>query len=263
MNTDKHWELHAQQNPYWAVVTWDKFKGNIDESPELLDEFFQMGRDYIKEIFTIIATSLSPSFTPKNALDFGCGVGRLLIPLAQRGLAVTGIDISETMLAVCGKNLTARKLAAVALTSSLDNLPEGNRYDLVHSFIVLQHIPVKKGLSIIQKLLNRVSDSGAVVLHFTYAAPEERLTQAYMYLVNTAKSITLRLGVLSSLYRAIRGRDMTPPLLMGNYPLNTIFTMLHDAHFNNIHIRQSLHGTHKGLIVFAQRAQNIPHPQLF
>jgi SAM-dependent methyltransferase len=37
---------------------------------------------------------------PKTLVDLGCGTGSLAIPLAQNGLQVTGIDLSEDMLAV-------------------------------------------------------------------------------------------------------------------------------------------------------------------
>jgi SAM-dependent methyltransferase len=37
---------------------------------------------------------------PQTLVDLGCGTGSLAIPLAQNGLQVTGIDLSEDMLAV-------------------------------------------------------------------------------------------------------------------------------------------------------------------
>jgi SAM-dependent methyltransferase len=37
--------------------------------------------------------------SPKRIVEFGCGTGRVILKLAARGHAVTGIDISETMLA--------------------------------------------------------------------------------------------------------------------------------------------------------------------
>lgn len=40
-------------------------------------------------------------------LELGCGTGRLLVPLAQRGLRVTGVDISATMLNVARTKLQA------------------------------------------------------------------------------------------------------------------------------------------------------------
>ncbi|MBP1992896.1 class I SAM-dependent DNA methyltransferase [Paenibacillus eucommiae] len=39
-------------------------------------------------------------FQPASVVDLGCGTGNLAIPLSLEGLAVTGIDLSEDMLAV-------------------------------------------------------------------------------------------------------------------------------------------------------------------
>ncbi len=47
--------------------------------------------------------------TGGNILELGCGTGRILIPMAEEGHAVTGLDISENMLAKC-----RRKLASVS-----------------------------------------------------------------------------------------------------------------------------------------------------
>ena len=38
-------------------------------------------------------------------LELGCGTGRVLVPTARKGLAVTGIDLSEHMLDICQKKL--------------------------------------------------------------------------------------------------------------------------------------------------------------
>src|SRR5438105_8804157 len=40
---------------------------------------------------------------PGRLLDLGCGTGRLLIPFAQRGFWVLGVDLSEEMLRVTGE----------------------------------------------------------------------------------------------------------------------------------------------------------------
>lgn len=39
---------------------------------------------------------------PGRLLDLGCGTGRLLVPFAQRGYRVLGVDLSEEMLRVVG-----------------------------------------------------------------------------------------------------------------------------------------------------------------
>ena len=43
-----------------------------------------------------------------SALELACGTGRLAIPLAQRGLSVTGIDFSSAMLDLARKVDTVR-----------------------------------------------------------------------------------------------------------------------------------------------------------
>jgi len=40
-------------------------------------------------------------------LELGCGTGRILIPLAEAGCRITGLDLSESMLAVCRRKLEA------------------------------------------------------------------------------------------------------------------------------------------------------------
>jgi len=41
------------------------------------------------------------------ALELGSGTGRVLIPIAREGIAITGLDLSTDMLAVCRKKLEA------------------------------------------------------------------------------------------------------------------------------------------------------------
>ena len=40
-------------------------------------------------------------------LEVGCGTGRVLTPIARAGIAITGLDLAESMLAVCRERLAA------------------------------------------------------------------------------------------------------------------------------------------------------------
>lgn len=72
-------------------------------------------------------------------LELGCGTGRVLVPLCQRGLAVTGVDVSPAMLEV------ARRKASDAGVLDRARLVQGDirdlgelgdeRFDLVFSAI--------------------------------------------------------------------------------------------------------------------------------
>lgn len=49
---------------------------------------------YIQELFSYYGSK------PKTIIDLACGTGNITIPLAQRGYQMTGVDISQDMLAV-------------------------------------------------------------------------------------------------------------------------------------------------------------------
>ena len=168
-STDKDWEKFGRHDPYFGVITDDKFRQSnlTDENRE---EFFRSGADYIKAIFWNIGQHIDPQFTARKALDFGCGVGRLVIPLAKVAQEVTGIDVSDSMLKEARENCDARSLENVSFVSSDDGLSQlDGKYDFIHSFIVFQHIPVERGEQIFNQLMERLEVGGVCVVHFTYA----------------------------------------------------------------------------------------------
>lgn len=81
--------------------------------------------------------SLSKSFEPR-VLELGCGSGRLLLPLAQNGLQVTGIDSSKAMLSRAELRVAQASAAVVgrirmleADMTSFELTGEEGRYGLV------------------------------------------------------------------------------------------------------------------------------------
>ncbi len=53
----------------------------------------------------VIAVMRLLAVPPRRVLDLGCGAGRLLVPIAQQGHHVTGIDHDATVLRACETNL--------------------------------------------------------------------------------------------------------------------------------------------------------------
>lgn len=45
-----------------------------------------------------------------TAVDCACGTGALTVRLAEKGIAVTGVDISEEMLRIAGENAASQDL---------------------------------------------------------------------------------------------------------------------------------------------------------
>ena len=59
----------------------------------------------------------------KRILDLGCGAGRHVIYLAERGFEAYGADISETGLKLTNKRLRSRKLEAEIIKCDMKSLP--------------------------------------------------------------------------------------------------------------------------------------------
>ena len=172
MNKDISWEKYGKQDPYYGVCTNPRYKSeNLDEGA--LIDFFKSGEEYVVQVLANLK-----KYYPfvdiedfKHVLDFGCGTGRLLIPFAQRFEKVTGIDIAPSMLQEASKNLKERNLNNVTLIQSVDirTVNFSELFDFVHTYIVLQHIPVQEGYIIIDKLVDLVKEDGYGIIQFTYA----------------------------------------------------------------------------------------------
>ena len=121
--------------------------------------------DYTQRALTgPVATSAMPT-----ALDFGCGVGRLMKPYVVAGGRVDGVDISREMLqfAKAEPLLAGSKFFE---SSGSDCGDAGSAtYDLVFSAICIQHIASRTVRKRILKDIRRVlREGGVVVMQFHY-----------------------------------------------------------------------------------------------
>ena len=163
---DKEWEEFGRKDPYYGAMTCDKFRKNNLEDKHI-DEFFQSGRDHVEYILDTIRTSIHPGFSPTTALDFGCGVGRVAIPLAGVCPDVVGVDVSSSMLEEARKNCIKQSVTNLEFHTSDDELSNvSGTFDLVHSTFTFQHIPRKRGKKIVKRLIELLSDDGVAVLDF-------------------------------------------------------------------------------------------------
>src|SRR5262245_29594400 len=144
-NTDKAWQRFGQTDPYFAVLTHSRFRAAAKEG-EARREFFESGVDHVERIFATIKENLDPEFAPRRALDFGCGVGRVTIPLARRVTQVVAIDVSDWMLDEAKKTCEEAGVRNVTLLKSDDSSGKlSGDFDFVAAFIVVQPIPSRRG----------------------------------------------------------------------------------------------------------------------
>lgn len=109
--------------------------------------------------------------TPDNLklLDFGCGVGRLMLEAVHSGLRVDGVDVSEQMIE-CARQQDALEQCNLFVSSGMDcGAAPKNHYDLAYSMITLQHICVRSiRLQILKSIRNCLNDNGTFYLQMMF-----------------------------------------------------------------------------------------------
>jgi 2-polyprenyl-3-methyl-5-hydroxy-6-metoxy-1,4-benzoquinol methylase len=246
--TDPTWEQFGRVDPYFGVLSQPRFRAASQAGPDR-DEFFRSGVAHIERVFSI-ARDLAPNFAPNRALDFGCGVGRLVLPLARTVPEVVGMDISPGMLMEAQRNCERADVANVTLCRSDDSLSqlEGS-FDFIHSFIVFQHIPVGRGMAITKGLLDRLNEGGIGALHFPYANTRS-IAQRLAYVLST------RIPGAHMALNILRGRSARQGAMqMNSYPLDHLYALLQAHGCHRVSTYFSDHSGHLGaLLVFQRRA---------
>jgi 2-polyprenyl-3-methyl-5-hydroxy-6-metoxy-1,4-benzoquinol methylase len=236
------WEDYAVNDAYFAVSTFDKFRSsNIDEDAKA--EFFETGRVHLDEVWNELRRAYGTEIRPKRALDYGCGVGRLLLPMANKSETVVGVDISSAMLDETRRNAEALKLDNVNLQTADEFLADDNcTYDLVHSYIVLQHVDPAIGYQIINKLLERLEPGGFGMLHMTFKDPSSAFQQYRFKIYRDVPGVHR----LMNLVRGIKERLMP----MYEYDRERVLTLLADHECEVSAIKETDHGFLGGMIFF-------------
>ena len=130
------WDTVARKNAFRAVMdtTWNG-------GPQTEEEFFQTGEDDFARLGALALRLGFPIEHETRVLDFGCGIGRVARSIAKVSRHVTGLDVSQEMVA------RAREYPGMAglgyhhcLDVDLRAIADSS-YDLVLSVLTFQHIP--------------------------------------------------------------------------------------------------------------------------
>jgi len=252
-DTDKAWQHWGQFDPYFGVLTQEQFsRQKLDASAR--EQFFESGKRYVDFALQVVHDHLDPNFRPTRALDFGCGVGRLAVPLARVCESVVGVDIAEGMLEEARGNARQQGLSNVTFVKSDSELSAvSGTFDYLNSLIVFQHIPPARGEAFLQRMLDLLRPGGVGALQFTYSyangAPRSRkaLIRAY----ETVPS-------LWGFRNLAKGRPFSEPMMqMNEYDLNHLLRILQENGCHDVHLRptetSSFGSKLYGMIIFFQK----------
>lgn len=132
----RNWDLFGRKDPMWAILTRkDKKNGKWD-----VDSFFQTGRKEIRRVLKVLENA-GVRIPTGNALDFGCGLGRLTQALADHFPSVTGVDIAPSMIegAIRLNPLGERCRFLLNDQDDLAVLPDAS-FAFIYTNITLQHM---------------------------------------------------------------------------------------------------------------------------
>jgi ubiquinone/menaquinone biosynthesis C-methylase UbiE len=163
------WNDLAQIDPLWAISSIpERSHGRWD-----LQEFMETGRQHIRQMLQIIGDT-GLSLPRGRVLDFGCGIGRLTQALAEEFEFCYGVDISPSMIEMAQLFNRFGKRCTYILNPYSDlHIFEGNFFDFVYTYIVLQHMPPELMKQYIREFVRVLKPNGVLM----FQVPVQRLCQ--------------------------------------------------------------------------------------
>jgi ubiquinone/menaquinone biosynthesis C-methylase UbiE len=171
-------------------LSFDRMAELYDETRIIDPDCFQFALDYLAERF--------PPQIFREVIEPGIGTGKIAIPFARRGYAVTGADISREMLKILQAKLRESSLPIVFQEGDAAQLPFADAmFDMglaVHLFYFIQNW--KKAFD---ELLRVVKAEGPIILmHTGYGKEIPLLNERYRSLCAESGILCDSLGVKST-----------------------------------------------------------------
>lgn len=208
------------------------------------DEFFRTGEHDVATEFAFME-SLGVEPNLGRALDFGCGLGRLTQPLANRFDEVVGVDIAADMIEGAR---TANRYATRCefVLNERDDLAvfADKSFDFVFSLHVLQYMSPSLAERYLREFVRVLAPGGIGCIQLTE------------YSRNPVKRLVMEYAPLEELYWLLRHRGL-PPFDMHGCDLGEIITLLGEARADVVGIRTRSYGRNFWLddrIVLRKRA---------
>lgn len=235
-NTVETWKQFGKEDPYYGVLSDQKYKSKNITSADLA-EFFATGESYVAETLQKINRFYGSDLSEASILDFGCGVGRLAIPFSfVTNKKTVGIDVSPEILEKAKTHAVEMGVENIDfLLSEGKTLPETGKFDFINSYIVLQHIETKVGIGIIRQLLDKLEIGGIMQIQATYGNNWPKIKYFHYYL-------RANYSLYNFVYSSLKNRNLKaePMMQMNPYDPKVLFGLF-SKYSNSIHIELTDH----------------------
>jgi SAM-dependent methyltransferase len=133
-------------------------------------------------------------------LELGCGTGRVLVPIAQAGIDITGFDSSETMLSICKRKLATEpkevQNRVQLVQGDMRHFDLGKMFKLITiPFRPFQHlVTVEDQISCLTNIRRHLADGGKLVFDVFNPSIEGLLDESRFEETDDIAEITMQDG---------------------------------------------------------------------
>ncbi len=212
------WNERAREDYRHAILSTTE--GDADE-----EAFRASGKVEVQELLALLKGRDTSGW---RALEYGCGVGRVMVPFSEHLAEICGIDISDEMARIGRERNAGREdLGFWVLEDGKLPFPDAS-FDLVYSVHVFQHMPRKAFAEIVPELALVLRPNGLFAFQLTLPYTLRRRVQALL----SADGLSWR--------RLFRSRDGAPETFRRRYYLRRqIYRLLRGSGLRMISSRLS------------------------
>lgn len=199
----------------------------VSERPQWLAGEYEAGNEgqYLSAYEALDSIGVWQSLGSGNALDVGCGSGRLTEALARQGWQVDALDVSESMIKATSERCRGLPVtASVCDARRLAPTPQG--YSLVCSFWMMHWLDDARPS--LQQMAKAVLPGGHLVLQWSFGQPRS----SGFVLRDTVQEVFDRLTWQEKLREA--------PLAIYQHPLDEVSELITDAGFEVLSTRENM-----------------------
>ncbi|MGE3279650.1 MAG: class I SAM-dependent methyltransferase [Alphaproteobacteria bacterium] len=175
------WTHLGAVRPHHSVLTNPLFLGqNLDEAASKM--FWASGEGEAESIRLILERHGFTNLEAKKCIEYGCGVGRVTLPLARIFARVSAYDISTTHLSLAKERASEGGCDNIEFHLCTEELDiEDSSCDFFYSRIVFQHNPPPLMRELVQLALRSLRSGGIAIFQLpTYAIGYRFILEEYM-----------------------------------------------------------------------------------